>query len=146
MSNDIDFLALYQELGLSPERCSLAQLKAAYRRRVALLHPDRNRASDSDPLCTAPESIQRLNTLYGAAIAFERRFGRLPGAEPAGARRGSLQTPPSGHGGVSTSNLRREPAFLVPEPKSLRKRVLLALLILLALAWALWGAGTIAQQ
>jgi hypothetical protein len=142
MSNDIDFLALYQELGLSPERCSLDQLKQAYRRRVALLHPDRNCASAAG---STSESIQHLNTLYGAAIAFERRFGRLPGADPAGARRNSVATPPSGHSAVSLSNLRREPVFTAPEPKSLRKRVLLALLILLALAWALWGWGTIAQ-
>ena len=144
MSGDTDFLLLYEELGLAPGRCSLDEFKRAYRRRISTLHPDRRPEDNMED--GAPETMRRLTTLYGAAIAFERRFGRLPGAEPAAARRGSVVTPPSGHSSVPYSTLRREPAFPVPEPKSLRKRVLLALLILLALAWALWGAGTIAQQ
>ena len=141
MSGDTDFLLLYEELGLLPG-CSLEEFKRAYRRRISSLHPDR-RSSELDD--GAPEAVRRLTTLYGAAIAFERRFGRLPGAEPAGARRSSVATPSGGHPTVTLPSLRREPALPAPEPKSLRKRVLLALLILLALAWALWGAGTIAQ-
>ncbi|MGH8211917.1 MAG: hypothetical protein ACREPP_01655 [Rhodanobacteraceae bacterium] len=143
MSGDTDFLLLYEELGLAAGRCSLDEFKRAYRRRISSLHPDRRPKDSTDD--GASEAVRRLTTLYGAAIAFERRFGRLPGAEPAGARRGSVLTPPSGQSSISISNLRREPTFPAPEPKSLRKRVLLALLILLALAWALWGAGTITQ-
>ncbi|HSS14852.1 MAG TPA: hypothetical protein VLL04_13220 [Rhizomicrobium sp.] len=142
MSGDTDFLLLYEELGLAPGRCSLDEFKRAYRRRISSLHPDRRPDRIDDD---APEVMRRLTTLYGAAIAFERRFGRLPGAEPAGARRSSVVTPQSGHGNVSMPAFRREPLLPLPEPKSMRKRVLLALLILLALAWALWGAGTIAQ-
>jgi hypothetical protein len=142
MSGDTDFLLLYEELGVDPGRCTLDDFKRAYRRRISRLHPDRTlHGADGD----APEAVRRLTTLYGAAIAFERRFGRLPGAEPASARRSSIMSPPSGQSSASVPGLRREPAFPVAEPKSLRKRVLLALLILLALAWALWGWGTIAQ-
>jgi hypothetical protein len=142
MSGDTDFLLLYEELGLAPGRCSLDEFKRAYRRRISTLHPDRHQAGTDDD---APEAMRRLTTLYGAAIAFERRFGRLPGAEPAATRRSSVVTPPAGHSTMTMQAFRREPMLPAPEPKSLRKRVLLALLILLALAWALWGAGTIAQ-
>jgi len=143
MSGDTDFLTLYQELGLSPDRCSLDEFKRAYRRRVSCLHPDRRPEGTDDD---SPEAMQRLTSLYGAAIAFERRFGRLPGAGSASVRR-HVATPSSGYSVASTTpgtGTRREsPAS--PEPRSLRKRILLALLILLALAWALWGVGTITQ-
>lgn len=143
MGGDTDFLALYQDLGLAPGQCNLDELKRAYRRRVSMLHPDRCPEGDGDGETAAPEAMQRLTTLYGAAIAFERRFGRLPGAEPVSARRGI--TPPGGHATAPNSFVpitRREP--LPPtEPKTLLKRVLLALVILLALAWALWGIGVI---
>ncbi|MBS0433240.1 MAG: J domain-containing protein [Proteobacteria bacterium] len=144
MSGDTDFILLYEELGLTPDRCSLDEFKRAYRRRVSNLHPDRRpNAVDED----SPEAMQRLTSLYGAAIAFERRFGRLPGAGPAPQRR-HVTTPAGGYSTIHTApglGMRREfPS--TPEPRSLRKRVILALLILLALAWALWGVGTITSQ
>ena len=40
MSAQIDFLALYRELGIDPT-CSPEAFKHAYRRRVSELHPDR---------------------------------------------------------------------------------------------------------
>ena len=74
MADDTDFLTLYDELGLAPGVSDLDALKQAYRRRVAQLHPDRG-GDDSDPA-----RLQRLNRLYGAALAFEQRYGRLPAA------------------------------------------------------------------
>src|SRR5579885_2063320 len=124
MSSDIDFLLLYEELGLAPGRCTLDEFKRAYRRRISTLHPDRRPHGGDD---AAPEAMRRLNALYGAAIAFERRFGRLPGAEPSAARRGGAAVPSPGHNGMIVSAARREPSFSMPEPKSLRKRILLAL-------------------
>ena len=73
MAEDTDFVALYDELGLDSE-CGLAELKHAYRRRVAQLHPDHpDNSSDISRL-------QRLNRRYAAAIEFQRAHGRLPGA------------------------------------------------------------------
>lgn len=77
MQDDIDFAALYDELGLSAD-CPLDSLKHAYRRRVRELHPDLPGATGS------VEQLQRVNRLYAAALDFERRHGRLPGAFPAG--------------------------------------------------------------
>ncbi|WP_165418422.1 J domain-containing protein [Dyella amyloliquefaciens] len=77
MTRETDFLDLYRQLGLSPG-CDLAELKQAYRRRVAMLHPDRrpNLAIDA----RASARLQRLTAQYGAAMDFHRRHGRLPGA------------------------------------------------------------------
>lgn len=73
MSDDTDFVALYDELGLDAE-CGLANFKSAYRRRVAKLHPD-HFGAPSDI-----SRLQRLNRLYSAALEFYRLHGRLPGA------------------------------------------------------------------
>lgn len=79
MSDDTDFVALYDELGLDAE-CGLATFKSAYRRRVAKLHPD-HPGAPSDL-----SRLQRLNRLYSAALEFHRIHGRLPGApRPIGA-------------------------------------------------------------
>ncbi len=77
MQDDIDFATLYDELKLTAD-CPLDSLKHAYRRRVRELHPDLPGATGS------VEQLQRLNRLYAAALDFERRHGRLPGALPAG--------------------------------------------------------------
>ncbi len=72
-----DFVKLYAELGLRPD-CSLDQLKLAYRRRVAELHPDR-RGPDTIPI----DAHQRLSSLiatYRASLRFHRQYGRLPGS------------------------------------------------------------------
>lgn len=70
---DQDFMHIYLQLGVSGD-CSLAEFKAAYRRRVALLHPDRS------GLPTGNDELQRLNVAYDAVLAFQRRYQRLPGA------------------------------------------------------------------
>lgn len=71
-----DFLALYQQLGLAPD-CSADELKNAYRRRVAELHPDRH---GDNPVAAA--RLQELTAAYTAAMRFSRRYDRLPGAHP----------------------------------------------------------------
>lgn len=73
MSDDTDFVALYDELGLDAE-CSMASFKHAYRRRIAKLHPDHFGAPPDI------SRLQRLNRLYSAALEFHRLHGRLPGA------------------------------------------------------------------
>jgi hypothetical protein len=72
----MDFLELYRQLNLRPG-CGLLEFKRAYRRHVALVHPDRLSGQfDAD----AAERFQRLTAQYGAAMEFFRRHGRLPGA------------------------------------------------------------------
>lgn len=82
MREDTDFIALYDELGLDSE-CSLAGFRQAYRRRVALLHPD-HPGDSSDT-----SRLQRLNRMYAAAMEFHRLHGRLPGASQ-GSRYGAI--------------------------------------------------------
>jgi hypothetical protein len=77
VADDIDFIDLYGKLRLEPG-CSLADFKHAYRRNVALWHPDRRRGTRADMLAAA--RLQRLTVQYGAAMEFHRRHGRLPGA------------------------------------------------------------------
>jgi hypothetical protein len=74
MAGDTDFLALFQELGLSAG-CRLDELKLAFRRRVSQLHPDRI----GDRVPDAESRLQRLTATYNAALDFHRQYGRLPG-------------------------------------------------------------------
>ena len=78
MAEDTDFAALYRELGIDAT-CSLADLRAAWRRRVAKLHPDQG--GDAEDAAR----LQALNRRFDAALDFHARFGRLPGAPPPGA-------------------------------------------------------------
>src|SRR5262245_52902947 len=73
-----DFAQLYSELGLRPG-CSLVELKRAYRRRVAELHPDR--AGMQPPVIERNLALPDLIALYTAAIHFHRQYGRLPGGQ-----------------------------------------------------------------
>jgi hypothetical protein len=73
MARDTDFIALYDELGVGPD-CAPEDLRKAYRRRVAELHPDRHVVSAEHT-----RRLQRLNALYDAAMSFQRSHGRLPG-------------------------------------------------------------------
>lgn len=80
MAYETDFLDLYRRLGLHPG-CDMAELKQAYRRHVAALHPDRQQGRALDARNAA--WLQRLNAQYDAAMEFHRRYGRLPGAPQA---------------------------------------------------------------
>lgn len=80
MSADLDFDSLYRELRLTPS-ATLADMKLAYRRRVAELHPDR--IADREQAAQAALLLQQLTRLYGQALDFQRRHGRLPGSRPA---------------------------------------------------------------
>lgn len=77
MTRETDFLDLYRSLGLHPG-CGLDEFRHAYRRRVAVLHPDRRAGNRLD--ARAAERLQRLTAQYNAAMEFQRRHGRLPGA------------------------------------------------------------------
>jgi len=77
MGEDIDFSALYRMLGVDPA-CGVAQLRQAYRRAVARLHPDQRGGADDI------DKLQELNRLYRAAMGFLRVHGRLPGAPVSG--------------------------------------------------------------
>jgi DnaJ-class molecular chaperone len=80
VTHETDFLDLYRRLGLNPG-CGMAELKQAYRRHVAALHPDRQQGRPTD--ARTASRLQRLNAQYGAAMEFHRRYGRLPGAPQA---------------------------------------------------------------
>lgn len=77
MAEDTDFAALYRELGIDAT-CSLADLRGAWRRRVAKLHPDQGGDAEDTG------RLQELNRLFDAALDFHTRFGRLPGAPAIG--------------------------------------------------------------
>jgi len=77
VTRETDFLDLYRSLGLHPG-CGLDEFRHAYRRRVSVLHPDRRAGNRLD--ARAAERLQRLTAQYNAAMEFQRRHGRLPGA------------------------------------------------------------------
>lgn len=77
MANETDFFDLYDTLGLGPD-CSLPEFKRAYRRHVALLHPDR--LADAHRHSPDMDTLRKLIAQYSAAMEFQRRHGRLPGA------------------------------------------------------------------
>ncbi len=123
MTTNTDFLALYQQLQLEAD-CSIAELKHAYRRRVAELHPDRQVRGSNAHVAT---ELQELTATYAAAMAFARRHGRLPGAAQHAAVR-AMPAPLRGE-------RRADPA--TPAGVVRPRRALLGLAILTALAWAL---------
>jgi len=142
MAGDTDFLVLYEELGLTPGTSDLDVFKQAYRRRVAQLHPDRQSAGHADT-----DRLQRLTQLYGAALAFEQRYGRLPAAA-AGTRRVDVtsidETPAPTRASAGHERRLQHRRALAP-PRRSRARYYFALVILLALAFAIWGVGVVAR-
>lgn len=124
-----DFIALYRELGIDPG-CSVDELRLAYRRRVADLHPDRIGASGEDDL-------KSLNLRYAAALEFHRHYGRLPGAAPVPVARVPRESP-------AVPEQEAAPAE-APEPRRPSKFVVYGImLVAMLLVW--WfsrtGAGS----
>jgi hypothetical protein len=128
LARETDFLDLYKILGLNPG-CGLAEFKQAYRRRVAVLHPDRRTGDQVSAI--AAERLQQLTALYGSAMEFERRHGRLPGAPPARLAQAEASQPPAPHVSIS-------------KPPRRRRRLRWWLMVSVALgciAWLLWDFG-----
>ncbi len=100
MTARTDFLEFYQQLGV-PANCTVDELKSAYRRRVALLHPDRHPGRDSNRVDAS--LLQNLTAAYDAAMSFQRSYGRLPGASQqfASRRSGGSGTPKTGYANPS---------------------------------------------
>src|SRR5215469_14521130 len=69
LASETDFLEMYRTLGLRPG-CALPELKQAFRRHVARLHPDRAGDVPANPASAA--QLQRLIAQYDAAMTFQR--------------------------------------------------------------------------
>lgn len=128
-----DFSLLYRQLGLEPG-CSLRELRMAYRRRVARLHPDRDRDQQGDD----GQALQQLNRLYGAALDFQRHMGRLPGT-PNHKPGGGIRHDNAAAAPAPAS--RQQPPSPREEGAPTRLRTLAALLLVLLLAAILWAAA-----
>jgi hypothetical protein len=129
MASDTDFVSLYQALELD-SGCTLEELRQAYRKRVGILHPDRREAD-----LEATGKLQRLNALYAAAMEFQRRHGRLPGA---------LQSPVTAavsEPGISTATPHAS-AEESRKPRKSRANSGLLLAILAILLISLWIAAS----
>lgn len=124
MARETDFLDLYRSLGLKPG-CGLDEFKQAYRRRVSVLHPDRRMAGPH--AAVAAERLQRLTALYGEAMEFQRRHGRLPGA--AAPARSPARGATAGGPAPAT------PAGAPQAPPRSRSLILLAVLVMALLFW-----------
>lgn len=115
-----DFTKLYSQLDLQPN-CRLEELKSAYLKRIAELHPDK---LDSSVASDAPTPVADLISLYTAATRFHRLHGRLPGetlhSHPRVASR-PAPVPPQGH---SEQARRRRSAV-----------VLIVALLILVMVW-----------
>lgn len=72
MHEHTDFGQLYDALGIRPG-CSIVELRAAYRRLAAQLHPDAGGQADD------VARLQQINRIYHSATQFHRMHGRLPG-------------------------------------------------------------------
>ena len=122
MARETDFLDLYRLLDLEPG-CGLGEFKHAYRRRVAVLHPDRR---NDDPHGVAAQRLQQLTAMYGMAMEFHRTHGRLPGAA-------GVRPSPSAAGEAG-------PAAVTPRVRKTRQRSRRWLLLPAAaiVVWLLW--------
>jgi hypothetical protein len=124
MADQTDFLDLYKKLGLSPN-CGLLEFKQAYRRYVSRLHPDRLAPNQIDR--EAGAGLQQLMAQYAAAMDFQRRHGRLPGAS--GPRPGG-------------SRPIRQPVLVASSRMPRRSHTrLLAVLVIIAIGVVLWSVG-----
>jgi hypothetical protein len=129
MAAGTDFLLLYKELRLRPG-CGLDELRQAYRRRVAELHPDRVQHHLYED---AAARLSTLNAMYTSAMEFHKQHGRLPGEasvyRPDPAPR--PQTPPP-------------PAQSAEQPK--RSSWILTLLLVLAALVIGWILGAVERD
>lgn len=73
-----DFLADFAAIGIEPG-CSSAELKAAWRRRVSDLHPDRGGRDAAPAGALAREELADINGAYRRLRRFQRLHGRMPG-------------------------------------------------------------------
>ncbi len=128
MARGIDVLKFYQAFGLEPG-AGIDDLRLAYRRRVAKLHPDRYAHHDPISAKLAGEELTRLTVLYDAGVDFHRQHGRLPGAAPVG--------------GEAPAARPVSPSAYAPPPPSRRRTGLRTPLLVLACgaafgAWYAW--------
>ncbi|MFK2874606.1 J domain-containing protein [Dyella lipolytica] len=132
MSRETDFLDLYRILGLNPG-CELSEFKQAYRRKIAMMHPDR--IANSRLNAQATKWVQRITTQYNAAMEFHRRYGRLPGAAA-----------PTSRAPIDSGVRAVHPPLAL---RGLRKQVRARLMIALAVAAVcvlLWNVGSLSQN
>lgn len=132
-----DFSQLYRVLALRPG-CSLEQFKQAYRRLVAYQHPDR--APTPAAGGGASPELSDVIALYDQAMRFYRTHGRLPGAgsglvEPAYTPPAVIVPESDDH---EFDDHAQEPETRETTPSLSRRFAPLAMLALLALAWATW--------
>lgn len=109
----LDFSQLYSLLGLEPG-CSLDELKHAYRKRVAELHPDRRSAAGIGQ-DTGSRQLAALTPLYRSALRFHEEHGRLPGSDvgdaaPTAVRMPGRRPEPGAERGTDASPPPRTPA------------------------------------
>jgi len=148
VTHETDFLDLYRRLGLDPG-CGLAELKQAYRRHVAALHPDRQQGRPADPRTAS--RLQRLNAQYTAAMEFHRRHGRLPGAPQTAAPEGRQLSDTAREMPDPFAQRRRQPFAASPWPSAAapaarRPHARMALLLVIAalsvLGWTMHSASS----
>lgn len=133
LANQTDFLDLYRTLGLDPD-CGLIEFKQAYRRHVALLHPDRPTGTPGDSGEDRPGPLQEVIAQYGAAMEFHRRYGRLPGA--------AMRTPRfDATDAVSVHSMRRSRVLPAASPHALPRSKWLILLAMVATGVLLWNVA-----
>ncbi|MDQ0008008.1 hypothetical protein J2T07_000167 [Luteibacter jiangsuensis] len=143
MTDETDFLDLYAKLRLDPG-CSLEDFKQAYRRHVAMWHPDRRRGSRADQLAAA--RLQRLTAQYGAAMDFHRRHGRLPGASQAARAVDAVPVVPE-----TAVPLHETPRKDTVPPRATQRAVVtrwwlaFAVVAIGGVAWSTWPASEASQ-
>lgn len=138
MADNIDFFKLYAALGLQPG-FTLEEFKRAYRRQVAMLHPDQQASLPQDRSGSGREAalaeLQQINRLYDAAMDFHRVHGRMPGM-----RAPRAGTAPSSRPAVATSGHASAPSPTVAE-KPLRLRYVLLMAAMVAVVYGVEHDG-----